>query len=223
MLNVMGVNDLRQVNSQQDAAQCIQTFLCATSQTNFLWHFTEEKLQCDGCVTTATSITPNSVAAIDISHFLRNGYIMASDAIQRHFTASESNIERNCANCHGTTCSKSVALPQPPSFILVQFKRFKTTTVRTTRTRFLTTTNKITNEAIPFSSLQVQTHQGTFLYKVIATVQHIGQNISQGHYISYILRNNVWLCCDDERITPLGADTNEPTRHAYLVLLQLLP
>merc|ERR1712105_135384 len=85
MLNVMGVNDLRQVNSQQDAAKCIQTFLCATSQTNFLWHFTEEKLQCDGCATTATSITPNSVAAIDVSHFLHNGYIIASDAIQRHY------------------------------------------------------------------------------------------------------------------------------------------
>ena len=80
--------------------------------------------------------------------------------------------------------------------------------------------HKIDNEAEPFSSVEIHTGQGICNYEVIASIQHIGTRMDQGHYIAYIKRDNNWLCCNDQIITPLGNTANEPTRHAYIVLLQ---
>ena len=104
-------------------------------------------------------------------------------------------------------------MPSPSSFIVVQLKRFMAKQLR-----HGTTMHKINAEAQPFSSVDIITGQGTCTYNVIATVQHIGTQIVQGHYIAYVKQGNNWLQCNDEHLTPLGNSCNDPTRNAYLIL-----
>ena len=79
---------------------------------------------------------------------------------------------------------------------------------------------KITAEARPFSSVEIYSAQGLCTYEVVGVVEHIGRSMNGGHYVAYVKKNNQWLRCDDERIIALNTNTNDPTRNAYLVVLQ---
>ena len=76
-------------------------------------------------------------------------------------------------------------------------------------------------EAHPFTQVVIETLQGQATYKVFSAVHHIGRQRLQGHYVAYLREDDCWLLCNDEQITPLPADTNEPMRNAYLLILML--
>ena len=90
----------------------------------------------------------------------------------------------------------------------------------TKQLRHTTTTHKINAEAKPFSTFEIITGQGSCTYEVVATVQHIGTQLAQGHYIAYVKQGNNWILCDDERIIPLADETRDPVRNAYLMILR---
>ena len=113
-----------------------------------------------------------------------------------------------------TPAQKKISLPEPPKFILVQFKRFMVGRTRNT-------TKKIDAASNPFSFVQINTGQGPYRYEVVASIEHIGMQLQSGHYISYVNRDNIWYECNDERITPLGPESEAPTRKAYILLLKM--
>ena len=157
-----------------------------------------------------------SVATVDFSNFIQQNSFDAAQAIKNFFDSTERGVDRRCTRCHGATCSKSHTLPTASKFIVVQLKRFM---VR--QLQYGATTHKINTEAKPFSSVEIQTDsQGFCTYNVIATVQHLGTQLVQGHYIAYVKQNGNWLQCNDDRITPLGPNTSDPTRNAYLLILK---
>ena len=179
----------------------------------FLWHSLEESLKCTNCERVTSTTVPYSIAPVDIANFeVNNTSFNATQAIKSYFQTTEHGIERNCTSCHGNTCSKSVALLAPPNFIVIQLKRF---------TPFRTGYRKNNAEALPFQSAQIDTAQGTFVYDVIAVIQHLGEQLSSGHYVAYLHHENSWFYCNDSRIVPLDDQSNQPTRHAYLLLLKL--
>ena len=69
--------------------------------------------------------------------------------------------------------------------------------------------------------MQINTGQGPYRYEVVASIEHIGMQLQSGHYISYVNRDNIWYECNDERITPLGPESEAPTRKAYILLLKM--
>ena len=81
--------------------------------------------------------------------------------------------------------------------------------------------HKINEAGKPFSSIVLKTEQGQYRYNVVGTIEHIGEYLIQGHYISYIFKDQNWYKCDDHRITPIGVDSDDPTTHAYVILLKL--
>ena len=218
MLLLMGFTSLNDQNNQYDAAQCLQTLLGSAKHLSFLWHLQEDKFRCADCGNLSTLDVPHSVIPIDISNHMHasNKKFSGQQAIKHYFEGTESGIERFCQDCHSRTCSKSINLCGLPDFLLIQFKRFWVK--RTART---TVMQKIKATSTPFSSVDLNLQDRTITYKVIASIDHIGEQIVQGHYVAHINHQNQWFRCDDDRIVPLGANSHEPTANSYIILLQL--
>jgi len=218
MLQIMGYISVNELHAQYDAAQCLQSLLGSAKQLSFLWHIQEEHFQCDDCGNSSSHDIPSSVIPVDISNHMHasNKYFDGQLAIKHYFEGTESGIERFCPNCHGQTCSKSTNLCASPRFLLIQFKRFW---VRRGATESYI--HKIKAVSTPFSTVVFNLQGRQLTYKVIASIDHLGEQPVQGHYIAHICHQNQWFRCDDERITPLGNTSNEPTINAYIILLQL--
>ena len=54
-------------------------------------------------------------------------------------------------------------------------------------------------------------------YRVIATLDHRGSQISHGHYVSHILLDEQWYLCNDSN---LSLENSLRTDDAYMVLIQ---
>ena len=208
MLITMGILSPRQLHNQYDAAQCMQKLLEIAKDLSFMWHYQEEKLECNFCGYTTAREVPNSIAPIQISNLISEIQFNAVEAIRNFFDSTERDIERNCT-CMGNLATKTVTLPRPPNFLIIQFKRWANNL------------NKISAEAQPFSSVEINTQQGPSRYEVIGSVEHIGVQLQQGHYIAYVRLSHNWYQCNDTQIIPLGNNTPAPTRNSYLVLLKL--
>ena len=217
VLFTMDINNRAELHKQHDAAQGLQAILGVTPSLSFLWHLTVETVTCETCNSVSSRTFPSSVASVDIAMSIKRNKFDAASAIKSYFETEETGIERRCLNCHGTTCAKSLMIPTPAKFIVVQFKRF-----RATRFRQTTTMQKINAEAQPFLSLEIYSGQGYCTYEVVATVQHLGSDLVQGHYIAYIKHQNNWLLCNDNRITPLGDGCGDPIRNSYLLILKFV-
>ena len=218
MLQMMGYVSLNRLHAQYDAAKCLQTLLGNAKQLSFLWHMQEELFQCDDCGDSTSHDIPSSVIPVDISNHMHasNKTFDGQLAIKHFFEGNESGIERFCQNCHGQTCSKSTNLCASPRFLLIQFKRFLVTRIGTDPY-----VEKITAVSTPFSTVAFNLPGRQLTYKVIASIDHLGHQPVQGHYIAHIFHQNQWFRCDDERVTPLGNSSNDPTINAYIMLLQL--
>ena len=211
----MGIPSLTELHHQHDAAQCIQAILAMTQSLSFLWHVVQETIRCETCGSSSTSTWTHPVAPVDFSTMIQRNSFDAAGAIKNYFESEEGGIDRRCTDCHGQTCSKSLFMPSPAKFIVVQFKRFTTRQLRNN-----TVTCKINAEALPFETLDIHTGQGICTYKVIATVHHLGIQLTQGHYVAYVKQGNQWIMCDDQHIIPHGETSSDPVRNAYLLLLQ---
>ncbi len=223
MLSAMSVPPISDVelNRQRDAAQCLQALLEMTQNFSFLWYKTEESLHCDICPSVTTTHVHNSVTPIEITNFVRRNEFDAREAIKGYFETVERGIERRCPEemCTSNTCSKTVRLGTPPKFLIIQLKRF----VSTRRLRSAAATlQKLNTPVKPFSDVEINTGQGPCTYQVVASIQHMGTQLLQGHYVAYVRLDNSWYLCNDERITALGIETGDPTRNAYLILLKLV-
>ena len=60
------------------------------------------------------------------------------------------------------------------------------------------------------------------MYEVIATIEHIGDKLEHGHYISYVLINGNWYFCNDTQVISLAKENEAPTRNIYILLLKKL-
>ena len=216
MLRVMGVIDPREVDRQHDAAECLRSLLSVTNEMSFLWHHIEETLLCENCGLTTPQIFPWSIAAVDISSQIQGNRIDIAQSIVNHFDEHINAFGSACPSCHAEVRTKTVKLPYPPNFVVVQLKRFISKQLRNR-----TTLHKINEAGKPFSSIVLKTEQGQYRYNVVGTIEHIGEYLIQGHYISYIFKDQNWYKCDDHRITPIGVDSDDPTTHAYVILLKL--
>ena len=75
-----------------------------------------------------------------------------------------------------------------------------------------------TSKYIVYITANISTSQGPVAYSVIATIEHIGSQITSGHYVAYIWKNDNWFCCSDDSIQKV--DSQKPTRNPYLVILR---
>ena len=98
---------------------------------------------------------------------------------------------------------------------MVQFKRF--TQVRLGRE---IRQEKNRAECQFFEEVQIESQEGLSFYEPIATIEHVGQNLQHGHYVTYIKKDTIWIKCDDTRVTSIGFNVSTPISNAYLILLK---
>ena len=199
------------LHAQYDAADCMSTLLRIISNLSFLWHLQRTIWKCESCNRSISDSDHVAMARVAVSNHQCNNIIDAAGAIKNYFESAERGVEKNCDDCHGQRSTKSTMLPTPSKFIVVQLLRFMATEG---------VGEKISTEAIPFSSVDIETCQGMCTYEVVGTVQHIGDRLEAGHFKAFIKQDNNWLECNDERITSLGINANDPTKNAYLVILR---
>ena len=80
--------------------------------------------------------------------------------------------------------------------------------------------SKIDAESEPFSVVDINSTQGVQRYKVLATIEHRGDTLQHGHYVSYVLTETNWYECNDSNITKLTKESFKPTKNAYIILLK---
>ena len=218
MLNAMGIILHAELDNQQDASQCIQSLLEKIPQLNFLWHYSCEQVDCNGCDYTNPNNFATPVTAIEISNIRFEGgdeIFSAKDAIKRYFQSQE-QVDRQCENCNATTCSKKIRLTNASNYIIIQFKRSssKRQKVGASRPKKMNAISEL------FSVVDINILEKMEKYQVIATIAHKGEYLNSGHYISYILKNDIWYFCSDEEVRPLLKGHEDPTKDVYVLLLK---
>ena len=211
---------------QQDAAECFSALLGKIPSLSFLWHQLHEQTTCTGCNHVSHSDTRMSIIPVEMSSKMkrkRGGreVFATKDAIKQNFALKEDSIVRDCENCEAKLCSKEISLAFPPDFIIVQFKRFKS--VKPSRNRPAEFT-KINYEMETFSAIDIETSLGDIKrYEVFATIEHIGDEMQMGHYVSYLADNGIWFKCNDSIVTQLPKEDESPTENMYILLLKKSP
>ena len=56
-------------------------------------------------------------------------------------------------------------------------------------------------------------NDGSGKYKLIGFVSHLGSNLSSGHYVCHLLKNDQWCVFNDEKV---AKSKNPPFRFGYL-------
>ena len=218
MLKAMDINHPEELNKQQDALDCIQFLIANIPHLEILFHHIQEEYHCNGCdIISNAPVLSMPVALIPVvtKREKRSSLetFSATDAITGYFQNPE-QIDKHC-ECGASTCSKQITLQNRSNYIVIQFKRYSRK-----RTRNSEISKKITAKSDFFSDLDIKTSEGVQKYKVIATIEHQGPELRSGHYISYILNNDTWYCCNDEAITILPTNSKAPTENIYILLLK---
>ena len=218
MLKQMHITAPVELNQQHDVAQCIEAMLPIVPKLSFLMHQTQDQIKCNGpgceyrhSVTNVIPITSIEISTTGKRFSDGKWKFSGKDAIKRYFQDTEHGIERICDDCNTNVSSKQIKLFSSCKYIIIQFKRF---VVSGNRTR------KNNKETEPFSFVDIETLQGIERYEVVATIEHIGEEMKSGHYISYIKRNNTWFQCNDTNIMPLANDDTSPIKNSYILLLK---
>ena len=220
MLESMNITSQQELEQQQDASECIETMVREIPQLSFLLHQTLDQITCTRCgYYKAKKSSQIPVTSIAIPGSKRNRdeeeKFSAKDAIRRHFQDHEDGIKNDCENCKYEFCSKEINIENQPNYIIIQLKRFSA--IKEGNTMVL---KKIFKESEPFSVVDINTSHGTKIYKVIATIEHTGHEIETGHYMSYVLKNDTWYCCDDERVEKLPKNYEKHIENAYILVLK---
>lgn len=112
-----------------------------------------------------------------------------------------------CGNCKTVTQAlKSLSILKPPSFLILQIKRF----------RQLPYPHKLTSFVKFRRKMSIKTSNGVCYYDLIAICVHIG-SINSGHYIAFGKRSKGWYCFDDSLCTKVTLRT-VLSQHAYMLI-----
>ena len=213
MLKAMNVNEAEELNRQQDAMDCIRTLIEKIDHLGFLWHHVREQYKCNSCNEITSSDSDHPIALIPLSK-IKSGkeknIFSVNDNITEYFQ-SEEQMTKDCNKCKATTCTKKNILKDNSNYIVIQFKIYEF------RLRSLRAT-KITAKSECSPVVAINTLQGNQNYKVIATIEHLGNDMKGGHYVSYILDNEDWYHCNNCEVNILPRNSKTPFENVYILL-----
>ena len=122
-----------------------------------------------------------------------------SEIIQKHFeTPDLREMKCKCPNSNNKEISVTSNITQPPNFLLIELRRYKTIAGDQTKVRKI------------FKLDEVLKNISGEDYKILAVVNHKGDTIHSGHYMTFVQAENNWYIVDDDyarpSIWPLVAD-----------------
>ena len=208
------------VRRQQDAQEGLECLLNLARDFEFLHHYYEEYINCNICHTENILLNVGVTAHADVLPFIKrdrrgNLKFSAKDSIQHYFNGSDT-IERHCSinGCQANEGTRRLRLIELPDFIVIHFKLFQT--INTGNNVVL---QKINFMSEVFRSVEIRSQNDNANYKVVASIEHRGEELQSGHYVCHILKNDIWFTCNDNLITALKRGDQSPSQNAYLMLL----
>ena len=128
-----------------------------------------------------------------------------------YYAESGNMVDMRCSNCpfgenKPVTCSNTIL--NSPEFLLVVLLKFP----------YFDGT-KVTTVVIP--EMQLVLPNGD-KFELISVCNHLGDFISAGHYTTSVKENNMWMQCDDDKITQIR-NVMVSNKHNYVLLYKKIP
>ena len=136
-----------------------------------------------------------------------SGYTLES-CMEHYFSPEE--IERQCLNCASTSATQVTTFVKEPETLIIQLNRFT----------YSQNDNRVVkiNEPLIFQN-NIQLPSGT-TYKMIATINHIGETANAGHYTCLVKDPDAanYFLVDDGSVFPSVAIGEEISEQVYLLV-----
>ena len=136
-----------------------------------------------------------------------SGYTLES-CMEHYFSPEE--IERQCENCASTSATQVTTFVKEPETLIIQLNRFT----------YSQNDNRVVkiNEPLIFQN-NIQLPSGT-TYKMIATINHIGETANIGHYTCLVKDPDAanYFLVDDGSVFPSVAIGEEISEQVYLLV-----
>ena len=131
--------------------------------------------------------------------------------IEQHFSEGSYIADWRCSSCGNLGGTKKTYIQEglTPNFILVKFKRYG---ISRDGRGF-----KIKTPINPPLGFTIQTQDSSsFPYRLCGVLTHIGNQLNSGHYITEVMRSNIWWKCNDDKISQTSFDTLSKQAYAFL-------
>ena len=153
--------------------------------------------ECEGCHLFPSSNEQNFLSLkFEVPDVTAN--IELASLVYNYFSESVDQMQLRCGYCcpHTSNCPQTgqcrpraavtqTVLTESPTFLLIQLKRFGSTS-----------NEKISTNVMPNTYLQMP-NLDTF--RLLTVTSHIGRFTNSGHYVSCTKSGNGWTLCDDAR------------------------
>ena len=219
LIELLNYADFREEpNSQQDAFMPLHWILGNGNLGNyFRFCLFELKTQtiCNVC---DYSLPPNVVESnclqVSVPEGLpERGTFSLSDLIHNATYSISHLSDRNCVRedkkgkrtCRSKTATQTTTMETAPTYLVVQVKFF----LSIDRIEI-----KLTQTCDPVHNIEITTVDGqSHKYKLECIIRHEGISTTNGHYISYIQKNNIWVEINDANhsiVESLNSLPNQP-------------
>lgn len=156
------------------------------------------------------SLFGTSLAEFDCIKPFKKNDITISDCLNDYFKDEEVDLKCDCCKKDSKYIKRS-AITRFPTYLVVQFKRF----------RFHGSGTKInTFVDFPLERLKIKDSAGKdVFYRLMSSANHIEIGLGYGHYMAFVRREGSWYCCNDSVITKtLGVDKSS----SYILFYELV-
>jgi ubiquitin C-terminal hydrolase len=128
--------------------------------------------------------------------------------------------EFKCTKCNQITeVKKKEQIWLPPQILVIHLKRFVTSINNGIYNQKKIHTNVIYEEILDMSKYIINKSR-EYKYELYAISNHYG-TMNNGHYYSYIKKNNIWYNFNDEKVSKLNNNDHINNEYAYLLFYRL--
>jgi len=169
------------------------------------------KITCQECYTEVNKFETFNMITLSLPEGIDN--ISIEDCISSYCKPEFLNKDElyECETCHHKVeAFKDISFWRLPKYLLIHFNRF----IQKYENNKIKLIKNNTKVSYPFSNLKLLNEYlkdgHTSSYKINSVIKHHGNDINNGHYTSYILKDNICFHIDDENIEIVEDLTDEP-------------
>ena len=114
-------------------------------------------------------------------------------------TLEDTECERICPKCSNIGANQKLEIIDTRQFLILQLVLFDSEGQKSTR------------QCTPLQNLELNVRDVHKKYQLECIIQHIGNTVETGHYVSYFKRNDIWYRASDADIS-IKATQELPTQ-----------
>ena len=128
------------------------------------------------------------VAVPRVSQSQQGNFFDTGSAITATLMNKVPIAERGCTECDSTYILEKLEIVTLPEFVIVQLLLFDNDR------------NKVPHTCLPSPEIHISALGEEHTYKLKSIIEHIGTQITNGHYVCYFLQNEIWYRTSDLQV-----------------------